>query len=260
MKERDEIIELYNQNQDEQEERMEEQREQEIQLKNITQEKEKLEEKVKELEQNIYEINEENQERVNDFKTKVKNLKLQIIRDNKREKENENKYNIAYVTPEDKIGDFIFIRIRAIQNINPLSAASEQNEILRKFMEYDVYEIEVVDDNNESHYTIERTAHEILGLFKRLKQTYQGNNKLSPEYKFPDNLKEILFDKQYCQNDMRKVSLQHYINDTCKQELFKKSQELAAFLEIARFKTSKQFEDVLKEVTNLELDSDSDID
>ena len=213
IREREEIIDIYNQNQAEQEETLEEKREQEIQLRDLSQQNELLEEKVKELEQHLFEITEENQERVNDLKNKVKNLKLQVLRDSKRGKENDNKYNIGYITPEDKIGDFIFIRIRGIKNISPLSAGSEKNDILRKFMEYDTYEIEVVDDNNDSQYEIQRTAHEILGLFKRLKQIYQGNSKLSSEYKFPDNLKEVLFDKQYCQNDMRKVSLQHYIND-----------------------------------------------
>ncbi|CAI2364913.1 unnamed protein product [Moneuplotes crassus] len=260
IRERDEIIEIYNQNQAEQEESLEQKREQEVQLRDLSTQKDLLEEKVKDLEQNLFEITEENQERVNDLKTKVKNLKLQMIRDNKRDRDTENRHNFGYISPEDKIGDFIFIRIRSIKTITPLSANTERNEILRKFMEYDSYEIEVVDDSNESQYEIHRTAHEILGLFKRLKQSFEGSTKLSTDYKFPDNLKEVLFDKKYCQNDMRKVSLQHYINDVCKQDPFKKSQELAAFLEIARFKTSKQYEDVLREVTNLELDSESDLD
>lgn len=257
--ERDEIIQIYNQNQAEQEETIEQKREQEVQIRDLVNQKDLLEDKVKDLEQNLFEITEENQERVNDLKSKVKNLKLQLIKSSKTNVENDY-HPTAYSTPVDTIGDFIFAKIKSIKTITPLSSATERSEVMRKFMEYDSYEIEVVDDNSEAQYNIQRTAHEILGLFKRLQMNFSGNPSLKSEYKFPENLKEVLFDKKYCENDMRKVSIQHYINDACKQEPFRKSQELAAFLEVAKYKTSKQYDDVLRDVSNLELDSESDCD
>lgn len=205
---------------------------------------------MKELEQHICEITEEYEDRKRIMK---------------------KRFNTQHITTEytledvlnlkiSEVPDFIFVRIRSVHSANPLSSKSEKNDILKKFMEYDMYEIEVVDDQSESHYVIERTAYQILGLFTRLKKHYKGHSRLANDYKFPDNLQEILFDKQYCKNDMRQVSMQHYINDVCKQEIFKKCQELAAFLEIARFKTSKQFESALNEIANLEIDSDSNSD
>lgn len=109
----------------------------------------------------------------------------------------------------------------------------------------------------QSHYVIERTAHQILGLFKRLKSNFKSHKNLNPDYSFPENFKELLFERNYCSKDIRQVTIQHYLNEVCKQDVFKKSHELAAFLEVARFRTNIQVKNVLKANQNLSNDYDN---
>lgn len=50
------------------------------------------------------------------------------------------------------IPDFIFIRVRTI--LSPTPKTKSQNG----YKNYDVYELEVIDDEREPHYVIERSA------------------------------------------------------------------------------------------------------
>jgi chromosome segregation ATPase len=191
LRERDEIIdrldseltETYNQNIAQKEECkkiQEEMTEIEKTKALVAQEKEYLEEKVKELDQHVCEITEEYEERVSNMKNKIKDLKMERNRNQSRDKENENRFNSPFISQDDRledilnmkitvIPDFFFIRVRSIESAKPSTAKSEKHDALKCFKDYDVYEIEVSDDDIESHYVIERTAHQILGLFKRLK-------------------------------------------------------------------------------------------
>lgn len=275
LKERDEIIEkldseldeAYNQNSDEKEiikrlkEEMNEQKfEQEKAIALINQENEYLEDKVKQLEQQLVDLTVEYEERASSMKNKIKDLKIHRLRDENRDKENENRYNCIYNISEDKledilnmkltfIPDFYFVKVRSISSAKPAKKNKQSWEALKTFNDFDVYEIEVNDDDTDSNYVIERTSYQIFGLFKRLRKQYKDNKSLSHEYKFPENLNEVLFQSQYgdnsksakdkemyCSKDLRQITIQHYLNEICKQEVFKKSLELSSFFETARFK------------------------
>ena len=146
------------------------------------------------------------------------------------------------------IPDFYFVKVRSILSSKPKKKNKENCEALKTFNDYDIYEIEVNDEDTDSNYVIERTSYQIFGLFKRLKKQY-NNKSLSYDYKFPENLNEVLFQSQYgdnsksskdkemyCSKDLRQITIQHYLNEICKQEVFKKSLELSSFFETARFK------------------------
>ena len=135
------------------------------------------------------------------------------------------------------------MRVRSIEPAKPVSSKQEKSEILRCFKDYDVYEIEVNDDETQGHYVIERTAHQVFGLFKRLKKNFGNHKQLSSDFSFPENLKDLLFVRHYCSQDVRQYTIQLHLNELCKQEVFRKSQELVSFLEIARFRTSEQIDE-----------------
>jgi len=267
VKERDEIIEgldselteTHNQNLEEKEayqiqseEVVASHAERQVEIALVKQQKEHLEEKVKELEQHLFDTKE-------NMKNKIKDLKLKRLRDQSRDKENENRFNSGYGYNDDRledilnlgisvVPDFMFIKVRSILAAKPTNKNSD----------YDVYEIEVTDDQAESHYVIERTAYQILGLFQRLKKEFKGNRQLGGDFDFPESLKELLFDRKYSSKDVRQVTIQHYLNECCKQDLFKKSSDLTAFLEIAKYKTSIQIDRTLKEIRNSDSDCESD--
>jgi hypothetical protein len=83
--------------------------EQEKELALLKQEKEHLENKVCDLEQHLYEVTDEYEERANSMKNKIKDLKLQRIRDHSRDKENKNRFNTAYSFNEDKLDEFLSV-------------------------------------------------------------------------------------------------------------------------------------------------------
>ena len=230
--------------------------EQEKAIALISQENEYLEDKVKQLEQQLVDLTVEYEERASSMKSKIKDLKLNKLKD----KENENRFNLPYNISEDKledilnmkltfIQDFYFVKVRSITSSKPNKNKKENWEAINNFNDYDIYEIEVNDDDTDNNYVIERTSYQIFGLFKRLRKQYRDSKQLSQEYKFPENLNEVLFQSQYGENnksskekevywskDLRQITIQHYLNEICKQEVFKKSLELSSFFETARFK------------------------
>ena len=67
--------------------------EQEKAIALINQENEYLEDKVKQLEQQLVDLTVEYEERASSMKNKIKDLKIHKLKDGNRDKENENRYN-----------------------------------------------------------------------------------------------------------------------------------------------------------------------
>lgn len=193
----------------------------------IQQEKDHLEEKVKNLEQQIIDMTEEYEERASAMKDKIKNLKKMRIRDNMADKENNSKFGNLNMPPEELLENILNVKIASIPEfcyikiLNSTSSHSDKTKGSKANweLEDDVYEIEVVDN------VIYRESYQILGLFHRLQSQYKSHT-------FPENLHELLYQRDFCSPDMRRMTLQHHLNELTKQEVFRKSRELIAFLGI----------------------------